>query len=294
MHRPARPARLAAAAVAGTALVTAMLAVPSQAAPVAANGTVAASVRIVTPPTSVSRSTLVRLLRNAGKTTDKALFAGARLQNTAIVNGRTSTTIGRTRGGLASTRDENGAVVLTDYRSGTTWVRIADLVDGLGVTPEQVANALDSLGKPGATWAVITDGPGGASVTGSTEADLVKQARAASTWSWKRAKGITTWRLASPRAAMPSTTVIGLDKRQRVVRETLTTSSSKPVKATARITVLARYGSVSPIVLPTDPQSVGFTALLQALAAQPENPTVARVVGAARAQLEALRAMSGR
>ncbi|MFN8169123.1 MAG: hypothetical protein U0S36_10105 [Candidatus Nanopelagicales bacterium] len=298
MLRPARTSRALATVAAGAAVSSVLLALPASAATapthLAAGTSVSASVRIVTPPTRVSRSALVRLMRNAGSTTDAALLSGAKLQNTVTVNGRTTSTFGRTRGGLSSVRDQNGVVTLTDYRSGRAWVPIADVVEALGVTPEQVAIALDSLGRPGATWAVITSGPGAATGTGSTETELVRQARAASTWTWKRAQGITTWRLAAPRSAMPSTMLVGLDRRQRVVRETLTTTVTSPVRSSARVTVLARYGRVSPIVLPTDAQSVGLTQLIAALESQPQGPGLRGIVGAAAAQIAALRAMSGR
>jgi hypothetical protein len=308
MLRPSRPTRAVAGAAAGAALVSVLLAVPAHAAPVAASGSttvlasVSASVRIVTPPTRVSRSALVRLMRNAGKSTDKALFGGAKLLSTTTVGGVSATSLGRTRAGRSSTRDARGAVILTDYRSGRGWLRISDLVAGLQITPEQLAAALASLGKAGASWAVITTRPTTTTVRPSgTENELVGMAKAASDWRWKRAKGITTWRLTPPRTGPSGTLVIGLDKRQRIVREDLTMRMTKPVRATVRASLLARYGDVTPIVLPTDAQSVGFFDLLMALLEQADDSGRTVPVGdataraaAVEAQVQALRSMSGR
>jgi hypothetical protein len=244
----------------------------------------------------------VRLLRNAGKATDRALFAGAKLATTAsIAGGPTSTTIGRTRDGRSSSRDARGAVTLTDYRSGRGWLRIADLVAGLEVTPEQLAAVLASLGRPGASWAVVTSRPTTATRPSGTETELVGVARTAPDWRWKRAAGITTWRLAAPRSGAGRSVVLGLDRRQRIVREDLTMGMTQPMRLTARASVRVRYGDVTPVVLPTDAQSVGFFDLLMALLEQGDDAGRAVPVGdataraaAVGAQIEALRAMSGR
>lgn len=287
MLRPARPARSLSAALAGTAVAAALLVVPAHAAPVAARS---AAATVVTPPTQVSRAALVRLMRNAGKATDAGLVAGARMRTTVRIGGMTLSSTGRTRDGLSSMRGPNGNVTLTDFRSGRGYMPIADAVAGLEVTPEELAAALASLGKPGATWAVITPMAGAPSGTAGAGSDLVRQPRTASTWTWKRAHGITTWRIGAPRAALPTALVVALDKRQRIVRETLTASSTRPIKLTTRVSIAVRYGAVAPIVLPTDAQTVSFDALLKALAGSQMPPGVAAV----GAQIAALRSMTGR
>jgi hypothetical protein len=292
MLRPARPARSLSAAVVGAAVAAALLVVPAHAAPAPSGSS---AVRVVTPPTQVSRAALVRLMRHVGKATDKGLVSGARIRTTLTVGTMTTTTTGRTVDGRAATRSANGAVLLTDYRTGRGYAPIADVVEGLDVTPEQLTAALTSLGKPGATWAVISDAPAGAAGTGS---DLVRQARAASTWTWKRAHGVTTWRLGAPRAALPTTSVVALDRRQRIVRESLTVTSTRPLKLTTRVSVRLTYTRVAPITLPTDAQSVDLDALLEALAAGGDAGTTPPVRVALAAQVDGqiavLRSAAGR
>jgi hypothetical protein len=281
-------------AVAGAAVAAALLVVPAHAAPAPSGPS---AVRVVTPPTQVSRAALVRLMRHAGKATDRGLATGARMRTTVSIMGTTVSATGRTVGGRTVTRTTDGRVTIADYRTGTGYAPISDVVDGLGVTPEQLSAALASLGKPGATWVVIT-GPGGGSGTPSSGADLVRQARTASTWTWKRAHGITTWRLGKSRAALPWGLVVALDKRQRIVRESLTASTTKPVKISTSMSIRVRYGTVAPITLPTAAQSVDLDALLEALKdggdALAAQSAASLVVASVQTQIMALRTMSGR
>lgn len=295
MLRPARPARSLSAAVAGAAVAAALLVVPAHAAPSPSGSP---TVRVVTPPTQVSRAALVRLMRHAGTATDRGLAAGARTQTSVSLMGMTLTATGRTVGGRAAMRTSDGTLTLLDYRTGSGYTPIADAIAGLGVTPEQLADALTALGKPNATWAVTTGPAGGGSAARSSGADLVRLARTASTWTWKRAHGITTWRLGAARAGMSSTALVALDKRQRIVRQIVSASVTKPIKLSSRVSIRVRYGTVVPITLPTAAQTVDLDALLEALKEAgdlPVGPPVAPVaVAAVQAQLAALRTMTGR
>lgn len=287
MPRPARPARGLVTAVAAAAVAVALLVAPAQAAPAPAGPS---TVRVVTPPTSVSRAALVRLMRQAGRATDRALDEGARLRAT-WGGGLSAVAAGRIRDGRSRTRDASGRVLITDYRSGAGWIPIADAVDGLGVTPAQLSEALAELGKPDAGWVLIATRAGRAPVLG---ADLVREARRASTWAWARAHGVTTWRLGWSRILRTSI-VYRLDERQRLVRQTITQSADGPVRFRMRVDVRMRYVAVAPITLPTEERSVGLSELLTALGVpQDDMPVVVpRVAAPVEAQIAMLRTMSG-
>jgi hypothetical protein len=187
-------------------------------------------------------------------------------------------------------RIEGGPVMLSDYVAGRAYLPIAVVAEGVGVEPDVLAAALASLGKPGATWAVSdARGQDPVPVAGT---DLVRSARAASTWTWKRAHGITTWRLGESRQDVRITTAVALDKRQRIVRESLVLSTRSRGRG-AEQSLRVRYAGVAPIMLPTEAQSVDLDELLKALASTAGAPVAPVLVDAAQAQVAALRSMSG-
>lgn len=295
MLRPATSLRSLAGATAGVAVASLLLAVPAHAAPVAptpgAAVSASTSVRIVTPPTRVSRSALARLLRHAGTVTDKALLAGAKVRTSITLPGITATTLVRTRDGISSSRTPMGFRLLTDYRAGVGYVPISEFLQG--IDPAALAAALDSLGRPGASWATLKSTPADLAATDDA---MVRIARAASDWRWKRTAGITTWRLRVDDKD-PVAIVVGLDQRQRIVRQSLSAKASKRVPFATRFSTTTRYGAVTPIVLPRPDQTVDLLELFLALASG-QDDTVDRGtairVSYLETQIQALRTLSGR
>ena len=303
-HRGALPVRVGSAAIAlGVALAAGVLAAPAGAAPVApAPGASVSAAAVVTPPTSVSRASLVRLMRHAGHQTDRGLRSGAQVRSLSRAGGQTSTSSGRVRQGRAALTTSTGERMLLDYRSGTGYVRIADLIRGSAVTPEQLHQALTELGKPDARWASIGVSPsraGSPSFSTSTRDGLVEVAETASNWRWRRAHGLTTWRFAPAGArAELGALVLGLDPAQRIRRQTTSSSltlrlgRSRSTTFTSTSTTVLRYRPVAPIVLPTSAQAVDLVELVIRLA-QLETPSTARTIGALESSLRSLQTLTG-
>ena len=232
---------LAAAALAATALVP----VAASASPVPAvrSGSVASSVattaasvaavRAVTPPRAVTKKQLVRIFRAAARATEAGLRRGAALRSVEVGRGARTSGTGRARAGRILLRESTGSTTILDSRTGSAYVSLATITTDLGVSQARLDAALVALGKPGATWGSLPVGPtrGGAVGPG-----LVRAAKAATSWSWRRSKGITTWRLSSVSRmsglTLRSTQVFVLDAHQRLVRQSET--SVMPESAAAR------------------------------------------------------------